>query len=187
MYQLHAPCLHAYLGGSRMIATLWLDSGRRMNAAWWRCLQFSSVGMNAYGCQSHRILSCMHYLCHGLFFPCSDFSNGFLVAEIFERYYGSDIQLHGFDNGNSISVKRDNWSQLLRFFVKRDVRPGGRPVTEADVEDIVHSRGNAVIEFMERIYEFLTNRKLPSTRSASSAPTSMAPPYARDTASRAIR
>lgn len=61
-------------------------------------------------------------------------------------------------------------------------------MTEADVEDIVHSRGHAAIEFIERIYEMLTHKQLPplSGPAAQARIASSAPAYARDTASRAI-
>ena len=65
-----------------------------------------------------------------------DFANGFLVAEIFSRYY-ADLAMFGFHNGTSLATKRDNWNQLLRFFVKKGIEPGG-PVTKAEVEEIIH-------------------------------------------------
>lgn len=46
--------------------------------------------------------------------PRRDFANGVLVAQIYSRTYEADISMHGFQNGNSLKVKRDNWAQLKR-------------------------------------------------------------------------
>jgi hypothetical protein len=41
-----------------------------------------------------------------------DFSNGFLIAEIFCIYYPLELKLSSFENGTSLKVKLDNWAQI---------------------------------------------------------------------------
>eukprot|EP01041_Mallomonas_annulata_P000158 gene158-262_t len=86
-----------------------------------------------------------------------DFSNGFLVAEIFSRYYAKEIQMHSYDNGNAIKAKRDNWNQLLKIF-----RKIGLPqlVTEEETDFILRCEDNAAILFITKVYEILTQRKV---------------------------
>lgn len=91
--------------------------------------------------------------------PNSDFSNGFLVAEIFSRYYDKDIQMHSFDNGNGTAAKKDNWAQLLKFFRKRNIQPGDMPISQDEVDEIIHCRNGAVVIFLNKVYEFLSGRK----------------------------
>ena len=64
-----------------------------------------------------------------------DFSNGFLVAEIFSRYYQADIGLHSFDNGSSLKKKLGNWHLLEKFFRKR-----GIPITRELIDGCLHNK-----------------------------------------------
>lgn len=45
-----------------------------------------------------------------------DFSNGFLVAEIFSKYFSADVAMHSFDSAaTNVDRKRDNWSLIDKF------------------------------------------------------------------------
>lgn len=70
--------------------------------------------------------------------------------------------MHSFEDGIGTAVKRDNWNQLLRFFAKKGISPGGVPVTQLEVEEIMACKPEAVLHFVNRIYEFLSGRKLPN-------------------------
>lgn len=41
-----------------------------------------------------------------------DFSNGYLVAEIFSWYFPQDIYMHSYSNGTSLKSKMGNWTRL---------------------------------------------------------------------------
>ena len=88
-----------------------------------------------------------------------DFASGYLVAEIFSRYFPADFQLHSFDNGMSLAGRRDNWAQLVRIFAKKGIEPGGRPVARMEVEEIINCVPEATYDFITRMYEFLTGKR----------------------------
>jgi len=85
-----------------------------------------------------------------------DFANGFLIAEIFSRYFRQGIQMHSYDNGTAIRVKKDNWSQLLKFFRKSNLDI----IDPNAVTQIIHCEDGSVATFLVAIYKLLTQREV---------------------------
>ncbi|EGR34127.1 hypothetical protein IMG5_023510 [Ichthyophthirius multifiliis] len=85
-----------------------------------------------------------------------DLSNGFLIAEIFQRYYPLKIQMHSFDNSHNQSRKKNNWELLQLFFTKNEI-----PIQKNEWEPIlVDSDMEVLIVFMSKIFQILTQRKI---------------------------
>ena len=105
-----------------------------------------------------------------------DFSNGFLVAEIFSRYYDRDVEMHSFSNGIGMRCRRDNWRQLTRLF-----RRWGLEIQSGQIDDIMHGKGGSAAGFLEHIYTFLTKRTVqkpppqPTTAQSPTAPMHVLP------------
>lgn len=85
-----------------------------------------------------------------------DFSNGFLVAEIFSRYYPLEISMHSFENGKKMSCRNDNWEQLFKFFKKRSI-----PLGKLDFEPVIKDDSAAATAFLVKVYTLLTRRTVP--------------------------
>lgn len=100
------------------------------------------------------------------------------------RYYPSDISLHSFDNASALAAKRDNWQQIQRFFVKQGITPGGAPLNDVTIEEIINAKVSATVQFINGLYEFLSGRKAPPPPKVQK-PT-FVPAYARPTAARTI-
>ena len=81
------------------------------------------------------------------------FNNGFLVAEIFSRYFPQDIQMHGFSNTENYGKKRDNWQQLQLFFYRRKI-----PIVLSSVDALILNEQDTTLEFVKQIYTLLTER-----------------------------
>ncbi len=68
--------------------------------------------------------------------PKRDMMNGFLVAEIFQRYYQGKVQMHSFENSMRLERRQNNWNLLWLFFDKAGiVIPDGKALTASIVED----------------------------------------------------
>ncbi|CAI2385623.1 unnamed protein product [Moneuplotes crassus] len=87
--------------------------------------------------------------------PKRAFNNGFLIAEIFSRYFPADIQMFSFDYGEGLKSKRDNWQQLMVFFKRR-----GLPIVIKDIDSLINNENNSTIEFVKQVYTLLTERAL---------------------------
>ncbi|XP_058049470.1 spermatogenesis-associated protein 4 isoform X2 [Ahaetulla prasina] len=116
-----------------------------------------------------------------------DFSNGYLIAEIFSRYFPEDIHMHSFVNGTSLSVKLSNWALLEKFFTKRNLKP----IREL-IDGTIHCKPGAAEIFVQDIYTMLTDSRIKHIQDETIDFTDRIyqdnlPLVARSTASRAIK
>ncbi|XP_042324799.1 spermatogenesis-associated protein 4 [Sceloporus undulatus] len=116
-----------------------------------------------------------------------DFSNGYLIAEIFSWYYPEDINMNCFENGTSLPSKLRNWAQLGMFFAKRNLKP----IREL-IDGTIHCKPGAAEIFVQDIYTMLTNRRIKHIQDEEVDFTDRLyqdklPMVARSTASRAIK
>jgi hypothetical protein len=77
------------------------------------------------------------------------------VAEIFSRYFPSDIQMHSFDNTGNYAKKKDNWQQLQVFFEKRKI-----PIVLKNLDSLILNENDTTLEFVKQVYTMLTERQL---------------------------
>ena len=116
---------------------------------------------------------------------CSDFANGFLVAEILSRYYKSDVSLHSFDNGLGLVKRIENWALLEKFLRKLN-----SPIDRKLIDQVIHCKKDAAIPLMELLYTMLTHKtvqSLPPAARAARQDKEIVPPFARPTASQLIK
>ncbi|XP_036406599.1 spermatogenesis-associated protein 4 [Megalops cyprinoides] len=84
-----------------------------------------------------------------------DFSNGYLVAEIFSWYYPEDFPMHSYDNGTSLPTKLGNWSQIERFLSKQNLR-----LPKEVIDGTIHCKPGAAELLIQEVYSLLTNRRV---------------------------
>ncbi|KAJ8382952.1 hypothetical protein SKAU_G00037300 [Synaphobranchus kaupii] len=84
-----------------------------------------------------------------------DFSNGYLVAEIFSWYYPEDFPMHSYGNGASLPTKLSNWSQIERFLLKQNIR-----LPQDVIDGTIHCKPGAAELLIQDIYSLLTNRRV---------------------------
>ncbi|KAK2144712.1 hypothetical protein LSH36_736g00015 [Paralvinella palmiformis] len=120
--------------------------------------------------------------------PKWDLSNGYLIAEIFSWYFPQVVEMHMYNNGNSLESKLKNWF-LLKNFIKRH----RLEIPEEFVEGTIHCKEGAGQLLVERIYEILTNREAirsvyqPEIDFTDHAYQMQLPIHARSTATQAVK
>eukprot|EP00201_Polytomella_parva_P012923 CAMPEP_0175066878 /NCGR_PEP_ID=MMETSP0052_2-20121109/16768_1 /TAXON_ID=51329 ORGANISM="Polytomella parva, Strain SAG 63-3" /NCGR_SAMPLE_ID=MMETSP0052_2 /ASSEMBLY_ACC=CAM_ASM_000194 /LENGTH=204 /DNA_ID=CAMNT_0016333659 /DNA_START=39 /DNA_END=653 /DNA_ORIENTATION=- len=93
-----------------------------------------------------------------------DTANGFLVAQIFSRYFPSEVQLHSYANVTSTANKRDNWIQIQKLCAKQGIS------LPADLVDgtLLGVHG-AAVALLEHLYELFTGKKVQRVKVISDA------------------
>ncbi|KAL0974313.1 hypothetical protein UPYG_G00218700 [Umbra pygmaea] len=84
-----------------------------------------------------------------------DFSNGYLVAELFSWYYPEDFPMHSYNNGTSLPAKQGNWAQIERFLAKQNIH-----LQKEAIDGTIHCKPGAAELLVQEIYTFLTNRRI---------------------------
>ncbi|XP_028816497.1 spermatogenesis-associated protein 4 [Denticeps clupeoides] len=95
------------------------------------------------------------------FFPKNvrrDFSNGYLVAEIFSWYYPECFSMHSYGNGTSLATKQSNWVQIKTFLLRHNVH-----LLKEAIDGTMHCKPGAAELLVEEIYTTLTHRRIKST------------------------
>ena len=103
-----------------------------------------------------------------------DFSNGFLVAEIFSWYYPDEIRISSFNTGQSLDSKMSNWALIKRvnkfwfWFLKeysnyksnkfQFVSNQKLTIPNEYIDETLHCKEGAAILLIESLFEILTNR-----------------------------
>ena len=88
--------------------------------------------------------------------PRRDLANGFIIAEILARHYNKEINIYTIYNGLNTDQKRDNWEIISKLLAKKEF-----PLPKSEYEQIYNYVPDVAYKFLERLYEFLTRKKLP--------------------------
>jgi len=116
--------------------------------------------------------------------PKRDLTNGYVVAEIFSRYFPKDVDMLTYENGLRLEAKVDNWEQLFKLFRKRNIN-----IQKQEFDPVIHCAPGAAILFLFKVYNVLTKR---AVKTMGPVPELMSkehekPAFMRDTASKRLK
>lgn len=86
--------------------------------------------------------------------PKRDLSNGWVFAEILQRYFPDDIEMYQFDNGFKLEKKQNNWIHLSKFCKRKQL-----DITVKDFEPVIHCAPNAAMTLLKKVYCMLTEKE----------------------------
>ena len=66
--------------------------------------------------------------------------------------------MHSIDNGFSYAARRDNWLQIDNYLKQQDLI---KTLKNENIEKVINNKNNEVLTFVIKLYQELTNRKLP--------------------------
>ena len=89
--------------------------------------------------------------------PNRDFSNGFLVAEILQRYFGSEVPLYSINPGTCLNVKRDNWNQLSHILIRKNI-----DIHQDVISDCINQRNGAGVSIVSQLFRLLVEPTSPT-------------------------
>uniref|UniRef100_T1JBR6 CH-like domain-containing protein n=1 Tax=Strigamia maritima TaxID=126957 RepID=T1JBR6_STRMM len=120
--------------------------------------------------------------------PKWDFASGYLIADIFTKYYPRRIELYKFDDSTALKYRKLNWEKLERFLDGIDIRIPWRLM-----EGTANYKDDAAIFLLIYLYELFVGKRV-RTPYPISNPTLMdlnyqrrLPLHARATVAHAIR
>jgi hypothetical protein len=67
--------------------------------------------------------------------------------------------MHSIDNALNLNALKDNWNQIIQFLIKN---PLIKNLKNENIDKIVENKNGEVLTFVMKLYEELTNRKLPA-------------------------
>ena len=97
--------------------------------------------------------------------PIRDLSNGYVVAEILMRYYGSEIPMHSIVPGTSSSIKEDNWRQLSHIFALKNIH-----VEQSAIHDCINQRKGAAVIILSELFRVFKKDPLREVCSSGNTP-----------------
>ncbi|KAM3612954.1 uncharacterized protein V6R79_017889 [Siganus canaliculatus] len=84
-----------------------------------------------------------------------DFSNGYLMAEIFSHYYPKAFAMHSYDKGASLSAKQRNWSLIQKSLQKQNLH-----LKKDAVDGTIHCTPGVAELLVQEVFTMLTNRSI---------------------------